>query len=40
MHNIKDIRNNLDKFKRKIKERNANIDFDNLLLLEMKKIEI
>ena len=36
MHNIKDIRNNLDKFKRKIKERNANIDFDNLLVLDEK----
>ena len=34
MHNLKDIRNNVDKFKSKIKERNVEIDFDKLLSLD------
>ena len=34
MHNLKDIRNNIDKFKSKIKERNVEIDFDKLLSLD------
>ena len=38
MHNIKDIRKNLDYFKKKISERNSNIDFEKLISLD-KKIE-
>ena len=34
MHNLKDIRNNVDNFKSKIKERNVEIDFDKLLSLD------
>ena len=34
MHNLKDIRKNLDSFKKKIKERNVNIDFEKLILLD------
>ena len=34
MHNLKDIRNNVDNFKLKIKERNVEIDFDKLLSLD------
>ena len=34
MHNLKDIRNNVDQFKSKIKERNVEIDFDKLLSLD------
>ena len=34
MHNLKDIRINIDKFKSKIKERNVEIDFDKLLSLD------
>ena len=34
MHNLKDIRKNLDLFKKKIKERNVDINFDKLVLLD------
>ena len=34
MHNLKDIRKNIDIFKRKIKERNSLVDFDHLLNLD------
>jgi len=34
MHNLKDIRINIDKFKSKIKERNVEINFDKLLSLD------
>ena len=34
MHNLKDIRINIDKFKSKIKERSVEIDFDKLLSLD------
>ena len=34
MHNIKDIRKNLDFYKKKIFERNNNFDFDQLILLD------
>ena len=34
MHNIKNIRNNIEEFKKKIKSRNLNINFDEILLLD------
>ena len=34
MHNIKDIRKNLERFKKKILERNNNTNFDNLISLD------
>ena len=39
MHNIKDIRKNLDYFK-KISERNSNIDFEKLISLDKKNREL
>lgn len=36
MHNIKDIRKNLDLYKKKIAERNASVDFDELISLDKK----
>ena len=36
MHNIKDIRKNLDLYKKKIVERNASVDFDELISLDKK----
>ncbi len=36
MHNLKDIRNNLEEFKQKIKERNVDINFDELISLDQK----
>ena len=40
MHNIKDIRKNLDFFKKKIKERNSNIDFEKLINLDKENREL
>ena len=40
MHNLKDIRNNVDKFKSKIKERNVEIDFDKLLSLDKENRDL
>ena len=40
MHNIKDIRKNLDFFKKKIKERNSNIDIEKLINLDKKNREL
>ena len=40
MHNLKDIRNNLDFFKIKIKERNVNLDFEQLLDLDKENREL
>ena len=40
MHNLKTIRENLDFFKKKIKERNVTVNFDELLILDKKKREI
>ena len=34
MHNIKEIRKNLDFFKKKISERNSLINFDDLIVLD------
>ena len=34
MHNLKDIRKNLEAFKKKIKERNVDVDFEKLILLD------
>ena len=34
MHNIKEIRKNLDFFKKKIAQRNTVVDFDNLIILD------
>ena len=34
MHNIKDIRKNLETFKKKISERNSTVDFDALIKLD------
>ena len=30
MHNLKEIRKNLDYYKKKIKDRNVDVDFENL----------
>jgi seryl-tRNA synthetase len=35
MHNIKEIRKNLDFFKKKISERNRSINFDDLITLDI-----
>ena len=40
MHNIKDIRKNLDYFKQKISERNSKIDFEKLILLDKENREL
>ena len=40
MHNLKDIRKNVELFKKKIKDRNANINLDNLIELDKKNREI
>ncbi len=40
MHNIKDIRKNLDFFKKKLSERNVNIDFDTLIDLDKQNREL
>ena len=40
MHNLKTIRENIDLFKKKIKERNVTVNFDELLILDKKKREI
>ena len=40
MHNLKDIRNNLEFFKVKIKERNVNLNFDQLLSLDKENREL
>ena len=34
MHNLKDIRNNIDIFKKKISQRNVDINFDKLMELD------
>ena len=36
MHNLKDIRKNIDFFEKKIKERNTTIDFKSLIKLDEK----
>ena len=40
MHNIKDIRNNLDFFKKKISERNSLINLDELILFDKENREL
>ena len=40
MHNIKDIRNNLEEFKISIKNRNSNINFNELIDLDKKNREL
>jgi|TARA_B110000261_G_C13050715_1_gene344104 seryl-tRNA synthetase len=40
MHNIKDIRKDLDFFKKKISERNASINFDDLIILDKENREL
>ena len=40
MHNIKDIRKNLDLFKKKISERNSSINFDDLITLDKNNREL
>ena len=40
MHNIKDIRKNIDQFKKKIDERNVKIDFNLLVQLDKKNREL
>ncbi len=40
MHNIKDIRKNLDFFKKKLSERNVNINFDALIDLDKQNREL
>ena len=36
MHNIKDIRKNLEVYKKKISERNNSINFDSLIKLDQE----
>ena len=36
MHNIKDIRKNLENFKESMKLRNVDLDLENILLLDEK----
>jgi len=40
MHNLKEIRKNLDFFKKKINERNSNVDFNNLLKIDKENREL
>ena len=40
MHNIKDIRDNLNEFKKKINSRNSNIEFNEILNLDKKNREL
>ena len=40
MHNIKDIRKNLDFYKKKIAERNSDINFDVLIKLDGQNREL
>ena len=40
MHNIKEIRKNLEFFKKKISERNCSINFDDLMLLDKENREL
>ena len=40
MHNLKEIRKNVDIFKKKISERNTKIDLDNLLKIDKKNREL
>ena len=40
MHNIKEIRKNLDFFKKKIKDRNSNINFDKLIDFDKNNREL
>tara|TARA_Y100000590_G_scaffold97843_1_gene111336 strand:- start:27 stop:1286 length:1260 start_codon:yes stop_codon:yes gene_type:complete len=40
MHNIKNIRNNLDDFKNKIKSRNLDLNFDEILNLDKKNRDL
>ena len=40
MHNLKDIRKNLDFFKKKIKERNVEVNFENLINLDQQNRDL
>ena len=40
MHSIKDIRKNLDFFKKKISERNSSINFDDLIIIDKDNREL
>ena len=40
MHNIKEIRKNLDFFKKKISERNSPINFNDLIILDKNNREL
>ncbi len=40
MHNLKEIRKNLDYYKKKIKDRNVDVDFENLLNLDKKNRDL
>ncbi len=40
MHNLKDIRKNKEKFKKKIKERNTNVDLELLLTLDVENRDL
>ena len=40
MHNLKDIRKNLDLFKKKILDRGAKIDFEKLIILDIKNRDL
>ncbi len=40
MHNLKEIRKNLETFKKKIEQRNTNFDFNKLILLDKKNREL
>ncbi len=40
MHNIKNIRANFENFKNKLKNRNVNIDLNNIIILDKKNREL
>ena len=40
MHNIKNIRANFKNFKNKLKNRNVNIDLNNIIILDKKNREL
>ena len=40
MHNLNEIRKNIDTYKKKISERNVKIDLENLLTLDGKNREL
>ena len=40
MHNLKDLRNNLESFKKKLKERNVEFDIDNFNRIDKDNLKV